>query len=298
MAIEKIEKIVRKIKGGVIDEEMMNLVKVVQLAPLEVDHMYQPPLSPRRAKIIAGEFDVRLFQAITINIRKDGEGTFVVDGQHRVAAARLAGRESVPAWVFHDLTQAEEAQLFERLNTQRRSNLVAVHLFRAKLIAGDPTTVAIQAVLDEFDLYADKHSGQRKGRNIAGVKALYWIWDRTAPDQVIRLRQGLRMITTGFPSDLYRWSSPLLVSIVEFFYRYPDASEDRFVKMLERYSARKLVTVIREYHQAVGQYVKAFSVHRNRPHEMLEAGVAILLREYNHNLRSDSKQRLTPRVTE
>jgi hypothetical protein len=283
-----IETIVKKIKGGVIDEELMALVRMVPVATLEVDHAYQPALSQRRATNIAAAFDPKLFHAITINIRSDGN-RYVIDGQHRLAAALLAGRDSVPAWVFQDLSQAEEAQMFERLATQRRSNLVSVHLYRAHLVSGDPTVLALQAVLDEFDLHVDRHSGQRQAHNIASVKALYWIWERTAPFQESSLRQALSVILTAFPSDRDRWSSPLLASVAEFFRAYPSASEDRLIKALKQYSAQKCIVMIREYHQAVGRYVKQFSVHRNRPAEMVEAGVAILRREYNRNLRSDSK---------
>lgn len=77
---------------------------------------------------------------------KRGEGWVVIDGQHRVEAARRAGIEHVPAVVVRAGSIADEAAAFVQANLDR----VAMHpvqLYHARLVAGDKAAANIASAL-------------------------------------------------------------------------------------------------------------------------------------------------------
>ena len=86
---------------------------------LGIDNSYQPPISESRVRRIADRFSWNLFQEITVNERINSGGRYIIDGQHRVQAARMvrpnmpSGNvmfDTVPATLFKGLSPAEEAQ--------------------------------------------------------------------------------------------------------------------------------------------------------------------------------------------
>lgn len=110
------------------------------IAELAIDPTYQRSIDngSSRALIrrIAREWNWALFQPLVVAQRPDA-GLFVVDGQHRLAAARL--RKDVydlPCVITSYADPAEEAATFVALNRQRRP-LRQIDVFKAALAAGD-----------------------------------------------------------------------------------------------------------------------------------------------------------------
>lgn len=117
---------------------------------LAVDHRYQRTIESRRSQKlvedIAANFRWSAFQAILATAQKNLAGGvigwLVIDGQHRVEAARKVGILEVPAVVVDAGSLAEQAAAFVRANTDR----VAVNpfaLFHARRQAGDQEAEAI-----------------------------------------------------------------------------------------------------------------------------------------------------------
>ena len=116
---------------------------------LGVDPLYQRDLDARSRQLInriAGNWDWNLFQPLVVARRDDGR-LFVVDGQHRLAAARL--RRDVmqlPCVIFASAAPAEEADVFVKLNQERRP-LSAYALYNAALATGDEAAIALDTIL-------------------------------------------------------------------------------------------------------------------------------------------------------
>lgn len=113
---------------------------------LFVDHRYQRTLESTRSQklvaAIAANFRWLAFQAIQATADPRTGGWLVIDGQHRVEAARLAGIAEVPAVVVDAVSLADQATAFVRANTDRvQVNLFALH--RASVLAKDPRALAI-----------------------------------------------------------------------------------------------------------------------------------------------------------
>ena len=116
------------------------------LAELNVDCSYQrsidSPSSRALIKRIAGEWDWSLFQLLVVSRRPDGE-LYVVDGQHRLEAARMRGDlHDLPCSVYDFRLVSHEADAFVALNQQRKP-LTRLDLFKGSVIGGGippPTT--------------------------------------------------------------------------------------------------------------------------------------------------------------
>lgn len=120
-------------------------LKWLPVAKLSVDHRYQRTLESERSQRliarIAERFHWTAFQAV-LATKRPGGGWLIIDGQHRVEAARLCGEAEVPAVVVDASTMAEQASAFVQSNMDRVTvNPFALH--RARVAGGDPTALAI-----------------------------------------------------------------------------------------------------------------------------------------------------------
>lgn len=148
---------------------------------LRVDAEYQRSLetggSQTLIRRIAMFWDWGLCQPLVVARRADG-GLYVVDGQHRLAAARL--RDDIwqlPCVVASYRNAAEEAASFVALNQQRRP-LSALNLFQAALAAEDEEARAIVALIAGARLSLAPHSNHtawkpRMVSNIGGIRQAY-----------------------------------------------------------------------------------------------------------------------------
>lgn len=115
---------------------------------LDVDPAYQrsldTPKSRRLIARIAGNFRWAAFQSI-LATPNGPERWWLIDGQHRAAAARLAGLSLVPAVVVHELATKDQALAFVSANADRNP-VPPQAVFYAKLVAGDAAALELQAV--------------------------------------------------------------------------------------------------------------------------------------------------------
>lgn len=122
---------------------------------LRIDEAYQRSLEtgPSQTLIrrIAMYWDWGLCQPLIVARRADG-GLYVVDGQHRLAGARLRGDIwQLPCVVASYRNAEEEAASFVALNQQRRP-LGRLEIFKASVVAGDPDSIAVVAAVEEAGL--------------------------------------------------------------------------------------------------------------------------------------------------
>lgn len=129
-------------------------------ADLRVDESYQRTLqnssSEALIRRIAMNWDWGLCQPINVARRADGS-LWIVDGQHRRAAAELRGDIAhLPCVVQSFATAEQEAAAFVALNKQRR--LTGVDVFKAALVAGDAEARAVLDLICAAGLSLAPHS--------------------------------------------------------------------------------------------------------------------------------------------
>lgn len=148
-----------------------------RIGDLNVDPGYQRSIdtsaSQSLIRKIAMFWDWTLFHPLTVARRPDGS-LWVVDGQHRLSAARLRGDlYDIPCVVSAYSDRADEAASFVAMNVQRRP-LTALELFRAALAAGDASAGEVMALMTMNGLSLAAHSNYTTWKpgqisNIGGI---------------------------------------------------------------------------------------------------------------------------------
>jgi hypothetical protein len=131
------------------------VLQYCSLEQLQVDESYQRSLEASSSitlvRRIATFWDWGLCQPLFVARRADGQ-LYVVDGQHRMAAAKLrADIWQLPCVVRAFSNAEEEAAAFVALNQERRP-LNKLQIFKAALAAGDFEAAQIVLALDDAGL--------------------------------------------------------------------------------------------------------------------------------------------------
>lgn len=139
-------------------------VQFIAVEQLRVDAAYQRALdskgSTRLVASIAASWDWRLCVPLLVAQRADG--LYILDGQHRWAAARMRGDiPHLPCAVGQFDGVAAEAALFVAAN-KRRVPVSRVDLFRAAIVAGDREAVEIGQLLTDAGLKLARHVNPRE----------------------------------------------------------------------------------------------------------------------------------------
>lgn len=139
----------------------------MKITEFSVDPAVQRQLNEPRVKKIAKEFNPQLLGLITASKRLDGR-FYVLDGQHRLAAARQVGYTGyVATRVYENMDVVEEADSFLGLNDTRKVS--ALDKFHVRVTKGEPGAVALNNALNRYGLRA---SGQHTGGMFAAIVAL------------------------------------------------------------------------------------------------------------------------------
>jgi hypothetical protein len=183
---------------------------------LLIDEGYQRTLltGPSQTLIrrIAQFWDWGLCQPLMVARRQDGE-LYVVDGQHRLEAARLRGDIfQLPCVVAAYASAADEAASFVALNQQRRP-LSALDLFKAALAAGDTEAVAVRQAITDAGLILSNHMNtvlMKPGAvcNIGGILRCY----RRNGETVARA--ALAVLAQSYPNQVLRYAGTMFPGIV------------------------------------------------------------------------------------
>ena len=110
---------------------------------------YQRPVNLARAKRIVKEFDSNRMRPIELSYRAGSYWCF--DGQHRLAAYKMMGAESIPAQIHYNLTYQQEAALFANQH-KNECHIRKRDEWAARLEAGKECseTVAIDTCVKDF----------------------------------------------------------------------------------------------------------------------------------------------------
>lgn len=146
----------------------------IQLKELAIDDIridtdtYQRPQIDAQVHKIVDTWDMDLFSAPTIIHRMDGT-YWAVDGQQRLAAARILEYTHVWAKVIHARDIRHEAWLFTNLNLIPR-HLGAQDVYKSNLVWGEQISLACEKILGEFGLTGIHTGTPREVRAIAKMR--------------------------------------------------------------------------------------------------------------------------------
>jgi hypothetical protein len=146
-------------------------VELVEIDRLSIDKRYQRELNTRFVEQIATRWDWRLCGVIHVN-QRNGR-MLVVDGQHRVEAAKIAGVAALPCLLMNEVANVEP-RVFVELQ-QRRRSVRSSEWHTALLAAKDETALDVAAALGEAGC---KISNSASRTSTTAAKACYDIYAR------------------------------------------------------------------------------------------------------------------------
>ncbi|WP_370171813.1 DUF6551 family protein [Sphingobium abikonense] len=182
---------------------------------LQVDASYQRSIENGQSRSliarIAKDWNWDLCQVLVVSRRGD-QGLFVVDGQHRLQAAKLRGDiGQLPCVVATYASAQEEAAIFAQLNRQR-TPLKALDIFKAALAGRDPEACAIMSLIANAGLSlatSTNNVDQAPGAisNIGGIREARRSWGDKST------LKALRVMARGFDGQVMRYAGTIFGGI-------------------------------------------------------------------------------------
>lgn len=193
---------------------------------LDVDLEYQRSIESDDAKSlinrIAVDWNWDLCQPLVVSRRTwQGNGLFVIDGQHRLEAARKRRDiAQLPCTIVEYPSKAAEAEAFVLLNRLRRP-LSRIDLFKASVASGDETALAIVHALRINGLALAPHMSSiawKPGQlgNIGGIE------QAVRQHGISIVTKALHLLSTAFQGEVLTYAGtifPGLVAICASEYR-------------------------------------------------------------------------------
>lgn len=228
-----------------VDTGIAGTIQVVALADLKVDPIYQRDLTAPFVEKLANEWDVVTAGTIVVSKRPGGD-LYIVDGQHRAAAAVRAGETHILAQVVTEPSAEEEARLRLKGNVKRTDRIQEV--FRARLAAGDETALAISRILADVDTQINLTPTMGSGINaVSAVEKLYKL------DEGYSLIVVLSMLKKLFGEIRPEIaSSDLLKGLTWFLAHHETIDMERFERLLKITGPAALARSARAHKASLG----------------------------------------------
>lgn len=184
-------------------------------AQLSVDACYQRTLDTAQSKTlirrIAQHWNWDLCQPLVVARRDDG-ALYVIDGQHRLEAARLRGDiQQLPAVVVQYSSRADEAASFVHLNQQRQP-LSKLDLFKAAVASGDQEATGIVSALADASLSIAATTNYEcwKPGMLVNIGGIEQCWRRRGPRVT---GAALKAMADGLSGQVLRYAGTLFPGI-------------------------------------------------------------------------------------
>lgn len=255
----------------------------IPVAELAIDPTYQRSIEngPSQALIrrIATRWDWGLCQPLVVSSRDNGAALFVIDGQHRLEAAKLRGDiGDLPCVVMAYPDAASEAANFVELN-QRRRPLNSIELFRAALAGGEPEALDIADAVREAGLKIASHTNNKhwKPGEVGNVGGLRLAFKRHGKPT---LTQALLIMGLAFQGQQIRFAGTLFPGIAALCAAGDAAGLTKLLRVRSQDQWRTLILQARAADSNLDSY---------------RASVVVLQRELRASLGQPAQRVLAPR---
>lgn len=210
----------------------------VRASDLKIDPEAQRTLNLSRARAIAADIKPHALGSVIVSQRKNGD-LYIVDGQHRREACRIAGIDTLMAEVHRGLTLQEEATLF-LIKNREASKTNAHDEYRIGLTAGLPLFVDTEKVLVSHKLKI----GSTSSNQVGAVQGILAITDNYGPDV---LDDVLTVAEEAYGRTAETWDGIIIGGLGEFIGRHrdvvntPPVLDELARKLGKRSSAARLI---------------------------------------------------------
>jgi hypothetical protein len=210
---------------------------------------YNRSINVTAAKKIAAEYDETLMGLIVVDKR---DGTYhIIDGQHRVYAANILRIPMVMCQIHEGLTYEEAANLFVKLNRNRRG-LLAFDYFKALYEAKDEKIVKIWSLVESVGFSISRGSGTNK---VQAINCITNIYEKNGADHLLKVLKSIKDIWLGNEKSLNK----LVISgMSEFIDVYGKGINERlFVEHLRKVEPYKITSIAESDATSCSKKIKA-----------------------------------------
>ena len=227
-------------------EKQLLSIELLDINDLFIDQSYQRDLDPPRVAKMAREWNWMACGNLTLSLRvgKDGKNQYaVIDGQQRLAAIRIAGYKEAPCRVYVDLTETQEAELFEILNSGKKPNYN--NLFKSRLSRGEQkaknintATRAVGYVLDPERRHTSSPSSPGNHFYIQSMREMERIYDWGGS---VLIMDALRLYKAVYEGEHVGNQAMFVSGFALFLKTYKTFNKTDLVEKLKRAGYNKIL---------------------------------------------------------
>lgn len=203
-------------------------VSTLPIDSLNIEHKYQRPPT-KKVQEIGENWNDELVGYPVLSLREDGS-YWIIDGQHRIGGARIAGKTHLEFDVREGLTEEQEAELFDKLNGNR-SYVTALDRYKARMFYGEPEAEHVTAILSSFGgSIAEKSGKWSSDPRVHCVASLFKLYEQ---DGGQRLTEVLSIIKESWDEIDKESTTELTVGgIAQFLSRSKKFNRDRLIRRM------------------------------------------------------------------
>lgn len=244
---------------------------------LNVDDTYQRSIAETKAQQlitrIAKGWDWRLFQPLSVARRNNGD-LFVIDGQHRLAAARLrSDLPHLPCVVSNFGGVEDEATAFAAMNRQRRA-MSKLETYRAELAAGEPQALLAMRLIERAGLGLAKTTNPQSWApgQIDCIGGVVRVINRHGPEVALN---ALTAMGEAWGKKRISCPGSVLLGLADIYHKPPPGFDpDAVIQALSEVTGRELLEEASEYrhiHKSSEDKMRAAILARHDDAKMEEA---------------------------
>ena len=196
------------------DEEIeaQTLFDRVPIDKIFIDKTYGRTLDAANLRRILRGWDPLALGVVLLSLRPDGRYA-VIDGQHRIEAARKMEISTIPARVYIDLSHSDEARLYRLFGIHKAQT--PLDRFRAAVAERQPMALKIKSIIEGMGL--DVSTGYVGDGKIMAMAAVTKVYERHGPEM---LDLALRTLYAAFGRNYGGYSAHMITGITGFIVRF------------------------------------------------------------------------------
>lgn len=202
---------------------------------LEIDDSYQrtteAPSSQLLIRKIANGWDWRMCLPLVVSKREDA--FYVIDGQHRLAAAKLRGDiPYLPCCISTYGSVADEAAMFVAMNRTRKA-IGQLDDFHASIASGDADAIAIEKLVRDAGLTISRTTRSQSWAPgaVSFTSSILMVRRRHGDDAC---SQALAMIAKAFPGQVLKAGAPIFRALVKLTMSGEAPDRERLIRALSK----------------------------------------------------------------
>lgn len=227
-----------------------------------IDENYQRPIDNAHVNELANPFNRIYANCLTVSYR-DGY-FYIIDGQHRFAAAKMNGIKALTCIVLTGLTSKQEAKIFKDLNMKHNSPN-PYQLFTTNVWNGDPSDkevavdMHIKRICDKHNIEVRKFSRCSTGKVLRCLSRARWIVESTSYNGIECFEWIMDLINSTNWADVSDAYTKEIITMLKNFWidnRGDAKLEQKLIEVINNTTPKLMIAeakhVYSDYSTAVG----------------------------------------------